>query len=210
MGRITFVLAICYFGEISALSAQAGKDNNATPQPKESNCGAGYGAPCGPVEMADSITPLENEQADITLNLAHSLAREKRVREALETYQEFVRLYPMSPRLREARESMARIYEKRQRYEKAIQQYAALYRELGISQPGLNYHLEEARLHEIIGNETMAVNIYKEINQIDPGSEAAARARTRMEALNLLQKTGDYGKTKETADTVVNPPAEPK
>ena len=145
------------------------------------------------VDMADAVTPLEAEQADLTINLAHSLAREKKLREALETYQEFVRLYPMSPRLREARESMARIYEKRQRYEKAIQQYEALYRELGVSPLGLAYHLEAARLYEIAGDEAAAVNIYKELNQIDPGSEAAGKARTRMEALNLLQKTGDYG-----------------
>ena len=146
-----------------------------------------------PVDMADAVTPLELEQADLTINLAHSLAREKKLREALETYQEFVRLYPMSPRAREARESMARIYEKRQRYEKAIQQYEALYRELGVSPLGLAYHLEAARLYEIAGDEAAAVSIYKELNQIDPGSDAAGRARTRMEALNLLQKTGDYG-----------------
>lgn len=145
------------------------------------------------VDMVDTVTPLELEQADLTINLAHSLAREKKLREALETYQEFVRLYPMSPRLREARESMARIYEKRQRYDKAIQQYEALYRELGVSPLGLAYHLEAARLYEIAGDEAAAVSIYKELNQIDPGSEAAGRARTRMEALNLLQKTGDYG-----------------
>lgn len=144
------------------------------------------------VDMVDGVTPLELEQADLTINLAHSLAREKKVREALETYQEFVRLYPMSPRLREARESMARIYEKRQRYDKAIQQYDALYRELGVSPLGLAYRLEAARLHEIAGDEAAAVNIYKELNQIDPGSDAAGRARTRMEALHLLQKTGDY------------------
>ncbi len=145
------------------------------------------------VDMADSLTPLEAEQADLTISLAHSLAREKRLREALETYQEFVRLYPLSPRLREARESLARIYEKRQRYDKAIRQYEALYRELGVSPLGLAYHLEAARLYEIAGDEAAAVNIYKELNQIDPGSDAAGRARTRMEALNLLQKTGDYG-----------------
>ncbi len=145
------------------------------------------------VDMADAVTPLEAEQADLTINLAHSLAREKKLREALETYQEFVRLHPLNPRVREARESMARIYEKRQRYDRAIQQYEALYRELGVSPLGLAYHLEAARLYEISGDETAAVNIYKELNQIDPGSDAAGRARARMEALNLLQKTGDYG-----------------
>lgn len=143
------------------------------------------------VDMTDSVSPLENDQADLALNLAHSLAREKRYREALQAYQEYLRVFPMNQRKREARESIARIYEKRQRYDLAIGQYEALYRELGISPLGMAYHLEAARLHELAGDETAAVNIYRELNQIDPGSEAAARARLRMEALNLLQKSGE-------------------
>ena len=113
----------------------------------------------------------------------------------------------MSPRLREARESMARIYERRQRYDLAIRQYEALYREQGVGAMGLLYHLEAARLHELSGDEAAAVNSYKELNQIDPGSEAAAKARTRMEALNLMQKTGDYV-TKDTGATETKKPAE--
>src|SRR5688572_17003554 len=62
-----------------------------------------------PVEMTDAITPMENEQADLAINLAHSLAREKRYREALQAYQEFARVFGHTPRLREARENMARI-----------------------------------------------------------------------------------------------------
>lgn len=142
--------------------------------------------------MVEPVTQLEAEQADLAIQLAHSLAREKRYSEALQAYQEFVRVFAMSPRRREARESMARIYERRQRYDRAIEQYEALYRELGISQLGLAYHLEAARLHELAGQEDAAVNIYKELNSLDPGSEAASKARTRMEALNLLQKSGDY------------------
>lgn len=155
-----------------------------------------------PVSMTDEMTPLENEQADLALNLAHSLAREKKFREALQAYHEFVKVFPMSARLREARESIARIYERRQRYDLAIRQYNALYREQGVGALGLLYHLEAARLHELSGDEDAAVRIYKEINQIDPGSEAANKARTRMEALNLMQKTGDYI-SKETPVTEV-------
>jgi len=144
------------------------------------------------VEMTDAITKLESEQGDLQLELANSLAREKRYGEALQAYEEFTRTFNQSPRVREARENMARIYEKRQRYDRAIDQYEWLYRALGVSQPGLAYHLEAARLSEISGHEERAVAIYKELNQIDPGSEAAAKARSRMEALNLMQKTGDW------------------
>lgn len=184
MGRIACVLF--FWAWLMPLSLVYGQGASKDPMP----CGGGAGTLCPPVEMTDAVTQLEAEQADLTLNLAHSLAKEKRYREALEGYQEFVRLFPHSARLREARENMARIYERRQRYDKAIDQYEALYRELGVSPLGLAYHLEAARLHEIAGDETAAVNIYKELNQIDPGSDAAARARTRMEALHLLQKAG--------------------
>lgn len=143
------------------------------------------------VDMVDSVTQLENDQADLALNLANSLAKEKRHSEALQSYHEFLRIFPASMRRREARENMARIYERRQRFDRAIEQYEALYRELGISPLGLSYHLEAARLHELAGQEMAAVNIYKELNSLDPGSEAAGKARTRMEALNLLQKAGD-------------------
>lgn len=145
-----------------------------------------------PVEMAEPVAQLETEQADLAIQLANSLAREKRYSEALQAYQEFVRVFAFSSRKREARENMARIYERRQRYDRAIEQYEALYRELGISQLGLAYHLEAARLYELAGQEEAAVNIYKELNSLDPGSEAAMKARMRMEALNLLQKSGDY------------------
>ena len=111
-----------------------------------------------------------------------------------------VKVFPASARLREARESMARIYERRQRYDLAIRQYETLYRELGIGALGLLYHLEAARLYEVSGDEAAAVAIYKELNQIDPGSEAANKARVRMEALNLMQKSGDYI-SKEAAST---------
>ena len=143
------------------------------------------------VDMTDAVGPLEQEQADLSINLAHSLAREKRYGEALQAYSEFLRVFPVNPRSREARESMARIYEKRQRYDLAIRQYDALYRELGISQQGLAYRLEAARLQEMSGDETAAAAIYREINQLDPGSEAGIKARTRMEALNLMQKTAN-------------------
>jgi TolA-binding protein len=145
-----------------------------------------------PVVMVDPLTPLELEQANLAFDLANSLAKEKKYREALQSYEEFIRIFPQSPKLREARESMARIYERRQRYDRAIDQYETLYRELGVSPLGLAYHLEAARLNELSGNENEAVRIYKELNQIDPGSEAAQKARRRMEALNLMQKTGDY------------------
>lgn len=144
------------------------------------------------VQMVDPVGPLENEQADLQINLANSLAKEKRFSEALQAYQEFIQVFTLNPRVREARENMARIYERRQRYDRAIEQYESLYRALGISQPGLLYRLEAARLYEISGNEESAVSIYKELNQLDPGSEAAMKARTRMEALNLVQKSGDY------------------
>lgn len=141
------------------------------------------------VEMTDAVGTLEKEQADLAIQLAHSLAREKRYAEALQAYGEFLRIFPANLRSREARESMARIYEKRQRYDLAIKQYDALYRELGVSQQGLAYRLETARLQEISGDEPAAAAIYREINQLDAGSEAASKARTRMEALNLMQKT---------------------
>jgi TolA-binding protein len=143
------------------------------------------------VDMTDAVGPLEQEQADLAINLAHSLAREKRYAEALQAYSEFLRIFPANLRSREARESMARIYEKRQRYDLAIRQYDTLYRELGISQQGLAYRLETARLQEMSGDEAAAAAIYREINQLDPGSEAGAKARTRMEALNLMQKTAN-------------------
>jgi TolA-binding protein len=143
------------------------------------------------VEMTDAVNPLEQEQADLAINLAHSLAREKRYAEALQAYQEFLRVFPASLRRREARESIARIYEKRQRYDLAIRQYDALYRELGISQQGLAFRLEAARLQEMSGNEAAAAAIYREINELDPGSEAGQKARTRMETLNLMQKTAN-------------------
>ncbi len=143
------------------------------------------------VEMIDAVQALEQEQADLAINLAHSLAREKRYSEALQAYSEFIRIFPANLRSREARESMARIYEKRQRYDLAIRQYDALYRELGISQQGLLYRLEAARLQEMSGDEAAAAAIYREINQLDPGSEAGMKARTRMEALNLMQKTAN-------------------
>lgn len=141
------------------------------------------------VDMIDTVGALEHEQADLAVNLAHSLAREKRYSEALQAYNEFLRVFPASLRSREVRESMARIYEKRQRYDLAIRQYDALYRELGISQQGLAYRLEAARLKEMSGDESAAAAIYREINQLDPGSEAGMKARTQMEALNLMQKT---------------------
>ncbi|MFZ5630733.1 MAG: tetratricopeptide repeat protein [Spirochaetota bacterium] len=147
------------------------------------------------VEMTDAVGPLEQEQADLAISLAHSLAREKRYSEALQAYNEFLRVFHGNLRSREARESMARIYEKRQRYDLAIRQYDALYRELGISQLGLAYRLETARLQEMSGDEAAAAAIYREINQLDPGSDAGAKARTRMEALNLMQKTANPADT---------------
>jgi TolA-binding protein len=178
MGKTVLVSAFCLL-----LAAQTGAQNRVQPPAAETH----------PVAMVDEMSPLELEQADLAINLAHSLAREKKFREALQAYQEFAKVFPMSPRLREARESMARIYERRQRYDLAINQYEKLYREQGVSALGLLYHLEAARLYEVAGDEDAAVRIYKELNQIDPGSEAANKARVRMEALNLLQKSGDYG-----------------
>lgn len=143
------------------------------------------------VGMTDAIDPLEQEQADLAISLAHSLAREKRYAEALQAYQEFLRIFPGNLRTREARESIARIYERRQRYDLAIREYNTLYRDLGISQQGLAYRLEAARLYEMSGDEAAAGAIYREIHQLDPGSEAGSKARTRMEALNLMQKAAN-------------------
>lgn len=157
-----------------------------------------------PVEMTDSISVLENEQAELALNLAHSLAKEKRYGEALQAYQEFLRTFPLHARAREARENVARIYEKRQRYELAIRQYDALYRELGTSQLGLLYRLEAARLYELTGDDNAAAAIYRELNQLDPGSDAAAKARSRLEALNLLQKA-----TNPESSPALSPPPPP-
>jgi TolA-binding protein len=187
-----------------SLAAQNAANRPAAPERGGSACADGK-TPCQPVAMTDEMTPLENEQADLALNLAHSLAREKKFREALQAYQEFVKVFAMSPRLSEARESMARIYERRQRYDLAIGQYDALYRELGVSALGLGYRLEAARLRELAGDENAAVAIYKELNQIDPGSEAAAKARARMEALHLMQKTGDYVSKEPTATEAKKP-----
>lgn len=156
-----------------------------------------------PVEMTDSIGPLEQQQAELALDLAHSLAKEKRYAEALQAYREFLRTFPSHARGREARESIARIYEKRQRYDLALQQYDALYRELGISQLGLAYRLEAARLYELAGDDAAAAAIYRELNQLDPGSEAAAKARLRLEALNLLQKAANP----ESENNSTAPPA---
>lgn len=147
-----------------------------------------------PVSMIDNLTPLELEQADLAIQLAHSLAREKRYNEALHAYQEFVQVFAGSPRSREAHESMARIYELKQRYDLAIREYNTLYRNLGVTSIGLLYRLEAARLYEIEGNENAAVAIYKELNRLDPHSTAAQQARTRMESLNLMQKVGDTEK----------------
>lgn len=143
------------------------------------------------VSMVDAMTALEVEQANLALNLAHSLAKEKRYSEAVEAYQEFLRVFSQSPRRLEARENLALIFEKRQRYDFAIAQYEALYRELGISPAALLYHLEAARLYELTGETDRAVGIYKELNQIDPNSRAASVARERMQALNLMQKSGE-------------------
>jgi len=143
------------------------------------------------VEMVDAVTPLEQEQGELAINLANSLAKEKRYAEATAAYKEFLRVFPQNLRRREARENLARIYEKRQRYDLAIRQYEAQYREMGISPLALLYHLESARLYEVTGDEQSAVAIYKEINQIDPASDAAAKARLRIEAINLLQKAGE-------------------
>jgi len=163
-------------------------------------CAGGATEPCHPVEMTDAATALEQQQGDLAVNLGHSLAREKRYGEALQTYKEFVRVFPWHVRVREARENMARIYEKRQRYDLAARQYEELYRTLGVSQLGLAYNLEAARLHELQGEEERAVRIYKELNALDPNSEAAKRARERMESLNLAQKSGDYLKRESVAD----------
>jgi TolA-binding protein len=190
MGKTISYFTLLGIACFAALSAQNTQGNAPAPHP---------------VSMVDEMTPLESEQADLAIQLAHSLAREKKFREALQAYQEFVKVFSMSPRLREARESMARIYERRQRYDLAIRQYETLYRELGVGALGLLYHLEAARLHELSGDEAAAVAIYKELNQIDPGSEAATKARTRMEALNLMQKTGDYISKETTATEAKNP-----
>lgn len=143
------------------------------------------------VEMVDAVTPLEQEQGELAINLANSLAKEKRYVEATQAYKEFLRIFPQNLRRREARENLARIYEKRQRYDLAIRQYEAQYRELGVSPLALLYHLESARLYEVTGDEQSAVAIYKEINRLDPASDAAAKARLRIEAINLLQKAGE-------------------
>lgn len=152
-----------------------------------------------PVAMVDTPTPLELEQADLAINLAHSLAREKKFRAALQEYREFVRVFSHSPRVREAHENMARIYEREQRFDLAIREYETLYRILSVSPLGLLYHLEAARLHEIEGNIDTALAIYKELNRIDSGSDAARKARVRMENLSLMQKVGDQKKTSDLA-----------
>lgn len=176
--------------------AQATPNGNTNPF----TCAGGPTESCHPVEMTDTVTPLEQQQGDLAVNLAHSLAKEKRYNEALQTYREFVRVFPWHIRVREARENMARIYEKRQRFDLAAKQYEELYRALGVSQLGLAYNLEAARLHELQGEEERAVRIYKELNAIDPNSEAAKRARERMESLNLVQKSGDYLKREAITD----------
>jgi TolA-binding protein len=167
-------------------------------------CAGGTPETCHPVAMTDAVTPLEQQQGDLAVNLAHSLAKEKKYGEALQTYREFVRVFPWHIRVREARENMARIYEKRQRFDLAAKQYEELYRSLGVSQLGLAYNLEAARLHELQGEEDRAVKIYKELNAIDPNSEAAKRARERMESLNLVQKSGDYLKRETAIDQSEN------
>ncbi len=176
---------------MSAAAAQANASAAANGK-SQFECAGGATTPCHPVEMTDAITPLEQEQGDLAVSLAHSLAREKKYSEALQSYREFVRVFPSHLRVREARENMARVYEKRQRYDLAAAQYEELYRTLGVSALGLAYHLEAARLYELQGEEESAVRIYQELNALDANSETAKRARERMEALNLVQKSGDY------------------
>lgn len=177
---------------VANASAQATTAPAAVAGKTQFECAGGTSAPCHPVEMTDAVTPLEQEQGDLAVNLAHSLAREKKYSEALQGYREFVRVFPWHVRVREARENMARIYEKRQRYDLAAAQYEELYRTLGVSALGLAYHLEAARLFELQGEEESAVRIYQELNALDANSDTAKRARERMEALNLVQKSGDF------------------
>ena len=149
-------------------------------------------------KLVDEVTPQEISQADLLINLAQSLSREKRYNEAAREFKKFIRMYSWSPRMREARVELARIYERHQRFDLAADQYATLYTELGSGALGMNYYLESARLHEIMGNIDTAIQTYREINQLDPSSLAASKARERLKAISTLQKTGDTSASENT------------
>ena len=107
------LITVCV-ASVTLVSMPFAQATNAANQ-RQFTCAGGATETCHPVEMTDAVTPLEQQQGDLAVNLAHSLAREKRYGEALQTYREFVRVIPWHMRVREARENKALIYEKRQR-----------------------------------------------------------------------------------------------
>lgn len=133
----------------------------------------------------------------MSLKLADSLLQEERIEQALRLYLEHLEIYPDDPGRFSVMQAVAEIYETRQWYNKAQKMYARLAEELGNSDAGLAYRFEQGRLLEKMGMYSPALDIYREITELSPFSETAAKAHNRIKLASLMQRKNSIDQTNE-------------
>jgi len=137
---------------------------------------------------ANTLSAEKLKQERIYLELGESLYAEKQYSSALSVLRDFIEVYPDSAYLVKALEKMALIYEKSQRYEKALASYKKLYQETGVTSGGLKYYFSQARLLSNMGEIDEAEKIYHDIIRISPDSPYAGKARINLQLSGVFQE----------------------
>ena len=145
-----------------------------------------------------SQSKIQSSQESILYDLAHSLYTEGRYTQALHSFNDFIDLYPSSPKRSLVFEKIAHIYELRQEFVRSAKMYHKLYEELGDTVQGLSYYLEEGRLHEAMGRSAKALSIYKDIIQMHPNSDIAELAEQKISVYEVFHPNLDLTHMKST------------
>ena len=131
------------------------------------------------------------------LLLPESLFNEGKYEYALPLYLDFMEIYPDSRYRARTLETIALIYEREQRYPEALETYRLLYQDAGVSNKGLGYLYNQARILSLMGERERAEKIYFEIIRISPDSPYAHKARIN----SRLGRIFDEGENPESEET---------
>ena len=127
-------------------------------------------------------------QEKITLHLAESLYREKKLQHSLIIFRDFIDMYPESKFMVRALETIALVYEELQLYEDALTTYKKLYQLSGISSKGLEYYYHQGRLLYFMGEYDKATVVFENLIRINPDSHYARKARINLELAEILNQ----------------------
>lgn len=137
---------------------------------------------------------LDRMADDLKYETARYFYENRLFEKCLNEMHEYLEIYSNGVHRKEAYMTIADIHFKRFDYPRAAKSYMALYEEFSNSDEGLQAFFNASICYEKMGNEKKAREILKTIIDDHPDSRHASLAQTRLEVLDLTNKSAKAGK----------------